>query len=54
VTEDDCHGSIQRHPIRIESLEPDVQPPLRYEDVVSGGDVFLERALEIAAQIASR
>jgi hypothetical protein len=48
--EDDCHGSIRRHPIRVESLEPDVQPEVTYADVVEGRDPYLEEALRLAAK----
>ena len=47
--ESDCHGSIRRNPIRVESLEPDVAPEVTYTDVVGGSDPYLEAALELAA-----
>lgn len=47
--EEDCHGSIRRHPIRVESLEPDVEPTVTYADVVSGADPYLEAALQSAS-----
>ncbi|HSM35110.1 MAG TPA: hypothetical protein VK837_01825 [Longimicrobiales bacterium] len=40
--EDDCHGSIRNHPIRVDSLEPDVTPSFTWEDVVRGRDPYLE------------
>ena len=47
--EDDCHGSIRDHPIRVESLEPDVRPRFDFEDVISGRDPYLD---EVLARIA--
>ncbi|HKJ16326.1 MAG TPA: hypothetical protein VJ984_03115 [Xanthomonadales bacterium] len=40
--EDDCHGSIQRHPIRVDSLQPDLPAPLTYADWENGTDPALE------------
>ncbi|MGD8495892.1 MAG: hypothetical protein PVF05_06845 [Gemmatimonadales bacterium] len=45
--EPDCHGPIQRHPIRVQSLQPDVRPKLRYADVVGGTDAYLDAALAL-------
>lgn len=45
--ERDCHGSIRRNPIRVESLEPDVRPEVTYSDVVGGRDPYVEAALEV-------
>ena len=39
--EPDCHGSIRRHPIRVQSLAPDLLTPLRYEDYRRGIDPAL-------------
>lgn len=36
--EDDCHGSIQRNPIKVESLQPDILAPLLYSDFEQGID----------------
>lgn len=36
--EPDCHGSIRRHPIRVQGLAPDLLTPLRYEDYRRGID----------------
>jgi hypothetical protein len=36
--EDDCHGSIQRHPIQVDSLQPDIAAPLQYSDFEQGLD----------------
>jgi hypothetical protein len=46
--ESDCHGSIRRNPIRVESLEPDIRPEVTYADVVGGSDPYLEAALALA------
>jgi hypothetical protein len=46
--EADCHGSIRRHPIRVQSLAPDLLTPLRYEDYRRGIDPALAA---ITAQI---
>ena len=40
--EADCHGSIRKNPIRVESLQPDLPSPLRFEDYVAGRDVSME------------
>ena len=45
--EDDCHGSIQRHPIRVESLMPDQAVPLTWEAFAAGRDPMLEAALKL-------
>ena len=36
--EADCHGSIRDHPIRVESLQPDIAAPLRFADFRAGRD----------------
>jgi hypothetical protein len=48
--ESDCHGSIQRHPIRVQTLEPDLRPRLTYADIVGGRDPYLEAALRLIAE----
>jgi hypothetical protein len=48
--EADCHGSIRRNPIRVQSLEPDVAPEVTYAEVVGGKDPYLEAALELARE----
>lgn len=40
--ESDCHSSIRQHPIRVQSLEPDVAATLTYADYRAGRDVALE------------
>ncbi|NQD37581.1 hypothetical protein HPT27_11135 [Permianibacter sp. IMCC34836] len=45
--EDDCHGSILKHPIRVQSLAPDISAPLRYQDYQHGIDPAL-RAIAAA------
>jgi hypothetical protein len=40
--EDDCHGSIQLHPISIDNLRPDIRPEFTYGDLVSGRDPYLD------------
>lgn len=40
--EDDCHGSIRRNPIRVESLQPEILTPLRYSDYAQGVDPAME------------
>jgi len=49
--EADCHGPIRKNPIRVESLQPDLPAPLRFEDFVAGRDVAMEA---IAKDIGSR
>lgn len=44
--EPDCHGSIRRHPIRVESVDPDIRPRFTYDDLVSGRDPYLQAAFE--------
>ena len=46
--EPDCHGSVRRHPIRVQSLAPDLRTSLRYEDYRRGIDPALAA---ITAQI---
>lgn len=36
--EPDCHGSIREHPIKVQSLAPDIMAPLRYQDYQHGID----------------
>ncbi|NHK28519.1 hypothetical protein FF098_011430 [Parvularcula flava] len=45
--EDDCHGSIQRHPIAVDSLAPDYRPVFTYDDFIAGRDPYLEAALSL-------
>ncbi|HEX4911962.1 MAG TPA: hypothetical protein VFV64_14480 [Permianibacter sp.] len=40
--EADCHGSIRKHPIRVQSLAPDIRAPLRYQDYQRGIDPALQ------------
>ena len=40
--ENDCHGSIKRHPIKMESLQPEIPAPLNYSDFEKGIDPSLE------------
>ncbi len=49
--EDDCHGSIRRHPIRVGSLQPDIDAPLTYADWRQGIDPAMNA---IRADIESR
>jgi len=39
--QEDCHGSIRRHPIAIETLDPDIRPMFTYEDLAGGNDPYL-------------
>lgn len=45
--EEDCHLSIQVHPIRIDDLEPDFRPVFTYDAFVAGRDPYLEAVLEL-------
>lgn len=45
--EADCHLSIQRNPIRIASLDPDVRIGLTYADFVTARDPLLDAALRL-------
>lgn len=47
--EDDCHGSIQIHPIAIDGLNPDVQPAANGADLLSGRDPYLDTVFELIA-----
>lgn len=46
--EADCHAAIRRWPIRIDSIQPNLEPAFTYEDYVRGRDPYLDAALEIA------
>ena len=48
--EPDCHGSIRRHPIRVEWLTPDLWPRVTYTDVTEGHDPYMDAALEVIAR----
>jgi hypothetical protein len=41
-SEADCHSSIRKHPIRVQSLEPDIAAPLTYSDYRAGHDPAIE------------
>lgn len=45
----DCHGSIVRHPIRVDDLDPDIAAGLTYADFAAGRDPLLEAALSAIA-----
>jgi hypothetical protein len=45
--ESDCHAAIRDHPIRIQSLEPDVSAPLTYADYSAGIDPALDAIREM-------
>jgi hypothetical protein len=49
--EEDCHGSIREHPIRVTSLQPDIATPLAFADFAAGRDPAMEA---IARDIARR
>lgn len=40
--QDDCHQSIRRNPIRVESLQPDLPAPMTIEAYLSGRDPAME------------
>jgi len=40
--EADCHASIRNHPIRVQSLQPDIATPLRFADFAAGRDPAME------------
>jgi hypothetical protein len=48
--EADCHESIRRHPIRVQSLEPDIAAPLSYADYRAGRDAALEAVRRALAE----
>lgn len=50
--EPDCHGSIRKHPIKVQSLAPDIMAPLRYQDYQRGLDPAL-RAITAVLKPAS-
>jgi len=43
--EEDCHGSIRDHPIRVRSLQPDIAAPLAFADFLAGRDPAMEAIL---------
>ncbi len=43
--EEDCHGSIRDHPIRVRSLQPDIAAPLGFADFLAGRDPAMEAIL---------
>lgn len=45
--EDDCHGSIRRHPIAVPSLAPDHLVPMTFDDFAAGRDPAMERVSEL-------
>lgn len=48
--EPDCHSSIRKHPIRVQSLEPDIAAPLTYADYRAGRDPALEAVRKALAK----
>jgi hypothetical protein len=52
--EADCHGSIRNHPIRVDSLEPDVSPAFTWEDVVRGRDPYLDAVFARMASASAK
>lgn len=49
--EEDCHGAIRAHPIRVTSLQPDIATPLTFADFAAGRDPAMDA---IARDIAGR
>lgn len=45
--EDDCHGSIRRHPIRVATLDPDYPVTLTYADFAAGRDPAMEKVMAL-------
>lgn len=45
--EPDCHKPIQIHPIRIKTLEPDIEVEMSYADFSEGRDPLLNTAFEL-------
>ncbi|MEE2690698.1 MAG: hypothetical protein VX640_04055 [Pseudomonadota bacterium] len=45
--EDDCHGSIKRHPIRVSTLDPDYPVTLTYADFAAGRDPAMEKVMAL-------
>lgn len=45
--EADCHAPIRNHPIRIETLAPDIEPVRAFDDIMNGGDACLDAALAV-------
>jgi hypothetical protein len=52
--EEDCHGSIRRHPIQVQSLQPDLSAPLRFADFAAGRDPAMEAILADIARSRPR
>ncbi len=44
--EEDCHGSIRRHPIRVQTLAPDIEARLTSTDVRSSRDPAIEAIMQ--------
>jgi hypothetical protein len=49
--ESDCHGSIKKYPIRVDSLQPDLPAPLTFSEFAAGRDPAVEA---ISKDIAGR
>jgi len=45
--EEDCHRSIQIHPIRVPSVKPDHPTAISWQDFARGHDPLLEKATEL-------
>jgi hypothetical protein len=49
-TETDCHLPIKVHPIRVETLLPDVTAPLRYADFAGGRDAAMDVVMDLGRE----
>ena len=45
--EDDCHGSVRTHPIRVRSLRPDIPAALTWADFQAGRDPAVAAPLDV-------
>jgi hypothetical protein len=45
--EPECHPPIQRHPIAVRSLAPDVAPAFTWADFAAGRDPYLDTVFQL-------
>ncbi len=52
--EQDCHGAVRDHPIRVASLQPDIAAPLAFADFIAGRDPAMEAIARDARRLRLR
>lgn len=50
--EADCHDSIRKNPIAVDTLAPDVSPAITYADLIAGRDPYMDAVREDMARRA--